>query len=98
MSLIAMLRITVVESFGSTVVLRAEGRITGPWVDELRTACEVHSDIDQVWLCLELEDISFADAAGIALLKELRSRGVGLSRINSFIAEQLREDSGLGQT
>lgn len=63
-----MLRITVAESFGSTVVLRAEGRITGPWVEELRTTCEMRSDIDQVQLRIELEDVSFADEAGIALL------------------------------
>lgn len=93
-----MLRITVVESFGSTVVLRAEDRITGPWVEELRTTCEMHSDIDQVQLRIELEDVSFADAAGIALLKELRKRGVSLSRINSFMAEQLRDESVLDKT
>jgi hypothetical protein len=86
-----MLRITVVESSKIAVTLRAEGRITGPWVEELRTACSVHTFPDEVQLSLELADISFADPAGIALLRELRSRGVGLIRTAPFLAEQLKD-------
>ena len=86
-----MLRITVVESSKIAVTLRVEGRITGPWVEELRTACNVHSLPDEVQLSLELTDISFADTAGIALLRELRTRGVGLIRTAPFLAEQLKE-------
>ena len=86
-----MLRITVVESSRIAVTLRAEGRITGPWVEELRTACNVHSFPDEIQLSLELSDISFADAAGIELLKELRSRGVCLMRTTPFLAEQLKD-------
>jgi len=84
-----MLRITVVESSASAVTLRVEGRITGSWVEELRRACDVRTD--QVQLSLELTEVLFADAAGIELLKELRSRGVGLERTNPFMAEQLKE-------
>ena len=86
-----MLRITVVESSKIAVTLRAEGRITGPWVEELRTACHVHTFPEGVQLFLELADISFADAMGIALLKELRNRGVGLMRTAPFLAEQLKD-------
>ena len=86
-----MLRVTVVESSSSAVTLRVEGRLTGSSVEELRTACDVHTFADEVRLSLELADVSFADAAGIVLLKELRSRGVGLMRTNPFIAEQLKE-------
>ena len=88
-----MLRITVVESSRIAVTLRLEGRLTGPWVEELRMACDVHSSPDDVQLSLELADISFADAAGIALLRELRSRGVGLIRATPFLAEQLKDGS-----
>jgi anti-anti-sigma regulatory factor len=86
-----MLRITVVESSRSAVTLRVEGRITGSSVEELRTACNVHTFADEVKLSLELADVSFADAAGILLLKELGSRGIGLMRANPFMAEQLKE-------
>jgi anti-anti-sigma regulatory factor len=86
-----MLRITVVESSRSAVTLRVEGRITGSAVEELRTACDVHASADEVQLSLELADVSFADAVGIRLLKDLGSRGVGLVRANPFMAEQLKE-------
>jgi hypothetical protein len=86
-----MLRVTVVESSENAVTLRAEGQIMGPWVDELRTACSLHSFSDEVRLSLELADISFADNAGIALLRELRSRGIGFIHTTPFLAEQLKD-------
>jgi hypothetical protein len=86
----AMLRITTVESSKIAVTLRVEGRITGPWVEELRTACNVHTFPDEVQLFLELADISFADAAGVALLRELRNRGVGFIGTTPFLTEQLK--------
>jgi len=89
-----MVRVTVVESSRSAVNLRVEGRITGSSVEELRRACEVHTFADEVQLSLDLADVSFADVAGIVLLKELRSRGVGLVRANAFIAEQLKLEDG----
>ena len=88
-----MLRITVVESSGSAVTLRVEGRIAGPWVEELRTTCNVHTGPDPVQLCLELEDVSFADAAGIAFMKELRDKGVGISHASPFLTELFNNDS-----
>ena len=93
-----MLRVTVVESSRSTETLRVEGRITGSSVEELRRACDVHTFAEEVRLCLELADVSFADAAGIVLLKELRSRGVGLMRTNPFMAEQLKEGASTGES
>jgi anti-anti-sigma regulatory factor len=84
-----MLRITVVESSRKTVTLRVEGRITGPSVEELRTACDVHTFGNVVQLSLELADVSFADTAGILFLKELKRRGVDLVRASPFMAEQL---------
>ena len=65
--------------------------MTGSYVEELRRTCDVHTIPDVVQLSLDLADVSFADAAGIVLLKELRSRGVGLVRTNPFMAEQLKE-------
>lgn len=86
-----MLRITVVESSKIAVTLRVEGRITGPWVEELRTACDVHTSPHDVQLSLDLADISFTDNNGIALLRELRGRGIALIHIAPFLAEQLRD-------
>jgi hypothetical protein len=88
-----MLRITLVESSKIAVTLRVEGRITGPWIEELRTACDVHALPDDVQVSLELADISFADHAGISLLRELRNRGVSFIRTTPFLDEQLKEGS-----
>ena len=88
-----MLRITVVEASARAVTLRVEGRIAGPWVEELRTTCNVHTRPDPVQLCLELEDVSFVDAAGVACLKELREQGVGLFRVSPFLTELFKNDS-----
>ena len=73
-----MLRITVVESSGEAVRLRVEGRVTDGWVEELRKTCELQGLGDGIRLTLELADVAFVDAAGIELLKELRSRRVTL--------------------
>ena len=96
-----MLRITVVDLSDSVVVLRVEGRIVGCWVEELRRTCAAHAFAahtfaahtfaDEVQLSLELSDVSFVDAAGIALLKELRSGGADLIRPTPFIAESLKD-------
>ena len=73
------------------MTLRVEGRITGSSVEELRAACDEHTFADEVQLSLELADISYADAAGIALLRELRNRGVGLIGTTPFLTEQLKD-------
>jgi len=88
-----MLRITVVKSSASAVTLRVEGRVAGPWVEELRTTCNVYTVPDPIQLCLELEDVSFADAAGVAYLQELREKGVGLLRVSPFLTELFKNDS-----
>ena len=88
-----MLRITVVESSASAVTLRVEGRIAGPWVEELRTTCNVHSNGDSVQLRLDLEDVSFADMAGVAFLRELQAQGVALSHASPFVRELFKNES-----
>jgi anti-anti-sigma regulatory factor len=85
-----MLRITVVESSSEAVRLRVEGRLTGGWVEELRRACEVHALCDEIRLTLDLADVSFVDAAGIELFKELRSCCVKLLSPSPFVVEQLK--------
>jgi anti-anti-sigma regulatory factor len=85
-----MLRVTVVESSSETVRLRVEGRVASGWVEELRKSCEVQALSDDIRLTLDLADVSFVDAAGIELLKELRARCVNLLNPSSFVAGQLK--------
>jgi len=84
------MKITVVESSRYGVRLRVEGRLTGRWVEELRRTCDLHAFSDGIHLTLDLADVSFADAAGIELLKELRMRSVTLLSPSSLVAEQLK--------
>ncbi len=93
-----MVKITIVESSRSVVSLRVEGRIIGSSVEELRRACDVHTSLNEIQLSLNLADVSFADAAGIVLLKELRSRGVALMDANLFMTEQLKDGASSNQT
>jgi anti-anti-sigma regulatory factor len=67
-----------------------EGRLTGRLVEELRRTCDLHALADGIRLTLDLADVSFADAAGIELLKELRIRSVTLLSPSSVVAEQLK--------
>jgi len=71
-----MLRITS-QRQSDTVVLRLEGRLQGPWVDELsecwRRTREGNRDAA---LLIELVDVRFVDAAGKALLARMHRAGV----------------------
>ena len=87
-----MLRISVMESSATAVKLRVEGQIAGPWVEELRSTCSAHTGREPLQLCLELEDVSYADAAGVACLKELREKGVGLFRVSPFLTELFKSE------
>ena len=67
-----------------------EGRLTGRWVEELRRTCDLQGLSDGIRLTLDLSDVSFADAAGIELLKELSIGQITLLSTSSLVAEQLK--------
>jgi anti-anti-sigma regulatory factor len=84
-----MLKIGTIETGNGHTKLRLEGRVIGPWVEELRRAC------DQVFatgakLALDLSDVSFLDRSGVELIQSLRNRNVALLSCSAFVAEQLR--------
>lgn len=87
-----MLRVTVVESSGSSVRLRVEGRLSGRCIEELRESCEMHVLAEGRRLTLDLADVSFADTDGIELLKDLMSRKVTILNLVPYLALKLRID------
>ena len=89
-----MLRITVVDSSNQDVRLHVEGRLIGQGVEELRQSCEVHGLGAGGQLTLDLADVSFADVAGIELLRDLRSRSVTLLNPSPFLAIQIEGHAG----
>lgn len=87
-----MLKISQAGKINRSVTLKLEGRVVGPWVDELKQVCEplVKSGCS---LSLDLAEVTFADEGGVALLVNLRARGVKpLSRM-PFVEEQLKSAS-----
>lgn len=83
-----MLRIDTIESAG-TATLRLEGRVMGPWVEEVRRSCRDALGRG-IAVTLDLSAVSFVDADGIVLFRELASREVALANTTPFIAAQLR--------
>lgn len=72
-----MLRITVRDQPGSRIIL--EGKLTSVWVKELEACCRrALSRFDPKDIFIELADVSFVDAAGTELLRELSRQGVHL--------------------
>lgn len=84
-----MLKISEAGKTNRSVTLKLEGRVVGPWVGELRHACESLLTGGRL-LKLDLADVSFADANGVAALAALRSRGVALTHCSPFVMEQLK--------
>lgn len=81
-----MLRVDVVPSH-SAVSVRAAGRLAGQWVAELADTLE-RIPRDQP-LELDLTEVSFADASGIALLHDMQRRRAVQLRCSAFLAAQL---------
>ena len=84
-----MLRISPVESAGTCLILRLEGRVAGPWVEELCRICE-SSLTGHPGLRLDLTDVSYIDVGGLSVLTRLQSRGVQLMNCSPFVEEQLK--------
>jgi anti-anti-sigma regulatory factor len=87
-----MLKISESKPGKQITTLRLEGRVVGPWVDELREVCEplVKNGCP---LVLDLAEVTFADESGVTLLANLRARGVKLLRAMPFVEEQLKSAS-----
>ena len=62
-----MLKIVASESEPGRTILRLEGQVIGPWVEELKIASEtalIHSAV-----VLDLGDVSFVERRGVELLQ-----------------------------
>ncbi len=77
-----MLRITHTGSV-TLATVSLDGKLLGPWVDELRLVVAALRAKGAVRL--NLEHLSFADAAGIELLRAARRDGVQLVGVSPLI-------------
>jgi ABC-type transporter Mla MlaB component len=99
-----MLRITTEQDTDRTTIL-LEGRLAGPWVDELRMWWETECLLRDVGpLRVDMSDVAFVDAGGRTLLEwmvrhgvELRARGCMTRAVrDEIVAAATRK--GLRQT
>jgi ABC-type transporter Mla MlaB component len=83
-----MLRITRTTTDDSTLLLRLEGKLLAPWAEALRGECAAAAGAETRFE-LELTQVSFVDATGLALLRDLTAAGVGVAACSRFVAQLL---------
>jgi ABC-type transporter Mla MlaB component len=85
-----MLRISRVDvrTGDSIPTLKLDGKLLGPWVEELSRACQA-LEVPPSRLCLNLAAVTFIDSAGLALLGDLIRRGTTISECTGFVEELL---------
>lgn len=85
-----MLRITT-ETHDNEITLRLEGRLAGPWVDELATCWGRLSEAACGSVTVDLTGVTFVDEAGKALLSLLGRKGTAL-RASGCLTRALVEE------
>jgi len=83
-----MLRITLIGEPNAAPTLKLEGKLLGPWVAELRHTCTPPSGVFSD-MHLDLAAITFVDAAGADLLRELLRQGIQIAACSGYVAELL---------
>ncbi len=85
-----MLKISVMGDSDQAIEFALEGKLVGPWVDELcRLSHEALSQNKSV--SLNLEKVWFVDARGAALLRDLAGRQVSQYNSSQFVSQQVKE-------
>ncbi len=89
-----MLRITV-ENGSRPATIKLEGKLSGPWVDELARAWnKFTADEPGRTIKVDLSEVTFIDAAGKKLLSSLVERGAELRAahlMTKYIVQQIVE-------
>lgn len=89
-----MLRITRITGAHSNQTVKLEGKLLRLWVDEVRKVCTSGTD-SVVRTNLDLSSLTFVDAAGEELLRDLIGRGFEVVACSSYVAELLRANPGV---
>lgn len=85
-----MLKISVMGDSDQAIEFALEGKLVGPWVDELRRLS--HDALSQnKSVSLNLEKVWFVDARGAALLRDLAGRHVSQYNSSQFVSQQVKE-------
>ena len=85
-----MLKISVISDSDQAIELQLEGKLVGPWVEELRRLSD-EALAQQKNVSLDLEKVWFVDSRGVTLLHDLAKRQVSELNCSQFVSQQLKE-------
>lgn len=85
-----MLKISVMSESSEAISFQLEGKLVGPWVEELRRLSNAALARSEA-VSLDLEKVWFVDSRGIALLRDLAKQKVAQLNCSQFISQQLEE-------
>lgn len=85
-----MLKISIISDSDQAIELQLEGKLVGPWVEELRRLSD-EALSQQKNLSLDLEKVWFVDSRGVNLLRDLARRQVSELNCSQFVSQQLKE-------
>ena len=83
-----MLIITRSEGSDLTRTLKLQGKLLGPWIGELESACGT-PQVPADRVRLDLGELTFVDAAGARFLEVLIRDGARVIACSLFVAEML---------
>jgi ABC-type transporter Mla MlaB component len=86
----AVLRISVQSDSDQAIEFTLEGKLVGPWVDELRRLSDDALSQDKL-VSLNLEKVWFVDSRGAALLRYLAGRQVSQFNCSQFLSQLVKE-------
>lgn len=89
-----MLRITRMEENGGPVMLKLEGKVSDQWAKLLEGECRSLLR-DGKDVSLDFSDVSFVDAVGIGVVRDLPRQQVRIVNAPRFIEELLKGGGGL---
>ncbi len=83
-----MLRITTNHLDQATRIFKLEGKLLGPWIGELESACS-KSQVSPDRVRLDLHGLTFVDTEGARFLASLIRDGARVIACSGFVAEIL---------
>jgi len=86
-----MLKITFIDSPGGTKV-KLEGKLSGPWVEELERSWTEHSPQASENVIIDLSGVTYIDPEGKRLLTRMVERGVcfeGTHLMTKYVIDEI---------
>jgi len=85
-----VLRISIIHRADEGIQFQLEGRLIGPWVEELRRLSD-QALSQQKTVSLDLQKVWFVDLQGVDLLRDLAKKQVTQINCSPFVSQQLKE-------